>query len=150
MCISLNSENRAFPQYGKLACALTDKIAAAWRWSSNPGINHKALLLLYPVAARAANLHSGTPGPIDRSAAAHPLPPTPARVQKVKFLPRPEGGGGGGVPRLEGQGGSAAEEARVDSRAAAYPAYRHLRKTASSLFSNPPLIILPQKFCIFF
>ena len=94
MCISLNSENRAFPQYGKLACALTDKIAA-WRWSSNPGINHKALLLLYPVAARAANLHSGTPGPIDRSAAAHPLPPTPARVQKVKFLPRPEGGEGG-------------------------------------------------------
>ena len=27
MCISVNSENHAFPQYGKLACALTDKIA---------------------------------------------------------------------------------------------------------------------------
>ena len=88
MCISLNSENRAFPQYGKLACALTDKIAA-WRWSSNPGINHKALLLLYPVAARAANLHSGTPAPsIDPHSAAHPPHHGPC-VQKVKFLPPP-------------------------------------------------------------
>ena len=97
----------AFPQYGKLACVPTDKIA--WRRhrapiEEEPEINHKALLLLlYPVAARAANLHSGTPGPIDRCSAAHPAPPPPRPRAESKIFAseRPEGvpGGGGGGAR---------------------------------------------------